>query len=73
MQRGGTTKRMPAREATRAFGLMIDTARAEPVPIEQRGRGVVVVTSFEEYGKFSVQFGRVAKAKIWGQRGGVQR
>lgn len=30
-------------EAKNAFGLMIDTARAEPVLIEKHGRGVVVV------------------------------
>ena len=31
------------------FGLMIDTARAEPVLIEKHGRGVVMVISVEEY------------------------
>lgn len=31
------------------FGLVIDTARAEPVLIEKYGRGVVVVVSAEEY------------------------
>jgi prevent-host-death family protein len=38
-------KTMSAREAKNAFGLMIDTARAEPVLIEKHGRGVVVVVS----------------------------
>jgi prevent-host-death family protein len=42
-------KTMSAREAKNAFGLMIDTARAEPVCIEKHGRGVVVVVSVEEY------------------------
>ena len=42
-------KTMPAREAKNAFGLMIDTARAEPVRIEKHGRGVVMVISVEEY------------------------
>ena len=42
-------KTMSAREAKNAFGLMIDTARAEPVLIEKHGRGVVVVVSVEEY------------------------
>jgi prevent-host-death family protein len=42
-------KTMSAREAKNAFGLMIDTARAEPVRIEKHGRGVVVVVSVEEY------------------------
>lgn len=42
-------KTMSAREAKNGFGLMIDTARAEPVLIEKHGRGVVVVVSVEEY------------------------
>jgi prevent-host-death family protein len=42
-------KTMSAREAKNAFGLMIDTARAEPVLIEKHGRGVVGVISVEEY------------------------
>ena len=40
---------MSAREAKNAFGLMIDTARAEPVLIEKHGRAVVIVISVEEY------------------------
>ncbi|MBX9646763.1 MAG: type II toxin-antitoxin system prevent-host-death family antitoxin [Xanthobacteraceae bacterium] len=51
-------KSMSAREAKNAFGLMIDTARAEPVLIEKHGRGVVVVVSVEEYRRLSVQFAR---------------
>lgn len=42
-------KTVSAREAKNAFGLMIDTARAEPVRIEKHGRGVVMVISVEEY------------------------
>ncbi|MBN9186374.1 MAG: type II toxin-antitoxin system prevent-host-death family antitoxin [Microbacterium sp.] len=42
-------KTMSARAAKNGFGLMIDTARAEPVLIEKHGRGVVVVVSVEEY------------------------
>ncbi len=42
-------KTMSAREAKNGFGLMIDTARAEPVLIEKHGRGVVVVVSVDEY------------------------
>lgn len=42
-------KTMSARDAKNGFGLMIDTARAEPVLIEKHGRGVVVVVSVEEY------------------------
>lgn len=51
-------KSMSAREAKNAFGLMIDTARAEPVLIEKHGRGVVVVISIEEYERFSESDGR---------------
>ncbi len=46
-------KTMSAREAKNTFGLMIDTARAEPVLIEKHGRGVVVVLSVEEYGRLT--------------------
>ena len=42
-------KTMSAREAKNGFGLMIDTARAEPVLIEKHGRGVVVVVAVEEF------------------------
>ena len=48
-------KTMSAREAKNGFGLMIDTARAEPVRIEKHGRGVVVVVSVEEYERLSVR------------------
>src|SRR3546814_9368641 len=57
-QRGVTDsvmKSMSAREAKNAFGLMIDTARAEPVRIEKHGRGVVVVVSVEEYERLCAQ------------------
>jgi prevent-host-death family protein len=46
-------KTMSAREAKNAFGLIIDTARAEPVLIEKHGRGVVVVVAVEEYERLS--------------------
>ena len=48
-------KTMSARGAKNAFGLMIDTARAEPVCIEKHGRGVVVVVSVEEYERLCAQ------------------
>ena len=51
-------KTMSAREAKNAFGLMIDTARAEPVLIEKHGRGVVMVISVEEYERLSARPGR---------------
>ncbi len=56
-------KIMSAREAKNAFGLMIDTARAEPVLIEKHGRGVVVVVSVEEYERLSVQSERADKGE----------
>ena len=56
-------KTMSAREAKNGFGLMIDTARAEPVLIEKHGRGAVVVVSVEEYERLSVQSGRTDKGK----------
>jgi len=48
-------KTMSARKAKNAFGLMIDTARAEPVLIEKHGRGVVMVISVEEYQRLSAR------------------
>ena len=42
-------KSMSAKRAKNSFGLLLDTARAEPVTIEKHGRGVVVVLSTEEY------------------------
>lgn len=64
-------KTMSAREAKNAFGLMIDTARAEPVRIEKHGRGVVVVVSVEEYERLCVQKERhdQTTAGIGGRRG----
>ena len=56
-------KTMSAREAKNGFGLMIDTARAEPVSIEKHGRGVVVVVSVEEYERLSMQSGRTNKGE----------
>jgi len=42
-------KSMSAKDAKNAFGLLLDTARAEPVTIEKHGRRVAVVLSVEEY------------------------
>jgi prevent-host-death family protein len=42
-------KTMSARAAKNAFGLMIDTARAEPLLIEKHGRPVVMIISVEAY------------------------
>ena len=56
---------MSARDAKNAFGLMIDTGRAEPVPIDKHGRGVVVVISIKEYGRLSVRSGRLDEGAAW--------
>ena len=48
-------KTLSAREAKNAFGLMIDTARAEPVLIEKHGRGVVMVIAVQEYERLTVR------------------
>lgn len=42
-------KAMSARDAKHRFGLLIDTARAEPVVIEKHRRPVVVVVAVEEF------------------------
>lgn len=46
---GASMKSMSAKDAKNGFGLLLDTARAEPVTIEKHGRAVVVVLSIEEY------------------------
>ena len=60
-------KTMSAREAKNAFGLMVDTARAEPVLIERQGRGMVVV-AVEEYQRLSERPERseTQALKAWG-------
>ncbi len=42
-------KNFSARDAKNKFGLLIDTARVNPVVIEKHGRPVVVVCSVEEF------------------------
>ena len=42
-------KVIAAGKAKNGFGLLIDTARAEPVTIQKHGRPVAVVLSVEEY------------------------
>jgi prevent-host-death family protein len=42
-------KSMSARDAKDRFGLLLDTARAEPVVIEKHGRRVAVVLAVEEF------------------------
>jgi prevent-host-death family protein len=41
-------KVMSAGKAKNGFGLLIDTARAEPVTIQKHGRPVAVVLSVED-------------------------
>ena len=41
-------KTMSTREAKNAFGLMIDTVRAEPVSVEKHGRCMVMVIAVQE-------------------------
>lgn len=65
-------KTMSAREAKNAFGLMIDTARAEPVLIEKHGRGVVMVISVEEYERLS-EHARRAEKSVAGAKGAAKR
>jgi prevent-host-death family protein len=48
-------KTMSARDAKNAFGLLLDTARAEPVAVEKHGRPVVVVLSVEEFERMKVR------------------
>jgi len=42
-------KTMSAKAAKNGFGLLLDTARAQPVTIEKHGRAVAVVLAVEEY------------------------
>jgi prevent-host-death family protein len=42
-------KSMSAKEAKNGFGLMLDSARAEPVTVHKHGRPVVVVVAVEEF------------------------
>jgi prevent-host-death family protein len=44
-------KTISAKDAKYGFGMLIDTARAEPVTVEKHGRPVVVVISVEEYAR----------------------
>lgn len=48
-------KSMSAKDAKNGFGLLLDTARAEPVTIEKHGRGVVVVMAIEEYERLAAK------------------
>jgi len=49
-------KTMSAKDAKNEFGLLLDTARAEPVTIVKHGRPVVVVLAVEEFGRLTERF-----------------
>ena len=61
-------KIMSAKDAKNAFGLLLDTARAEPVTVEKHGRAVVVVLSVEEYERLKSLSAKIDK----GSKGVVQ-
>ena len=48
-------KFMSTKDPKNGFGLLLDTARAEPVLIEKYGRAVAVVVSIEKYVKLKTQ------------------
>ena len=53
-------KNFSAGDAKNKFGLLIDTARAEPVVIEKHGRPVAVVCSIEEFERLQIAAGEAA-------------
>ena len=53
-------KAMAAGKAKNGFGLLIDTARAEPVTIEKHGRPVAVMLSVEEFERLKACADRAA-------------
>jgi prevent-host-death family protein len=55
-------KFMSAKDAKNEFGLLLDTARAEPVTIEKHGRPVVVVLAVEEFGRLTA--GKVPRSGV---------
>jgi prevent-host-death family protein len=55
-------KFMSAKDAKNEFGLLLDTARAEPVTIEKHGRPVVVVLAVEEFGRLAA--GKVSEPDV---------
>lgn len=65
-------KSMSAKEAKNGFGLLLDTARAEPVTIEKHGRPVVVVLSTEEYERLVVIADKAKRAPA-GVRASVKK
>jgi prevent-host-death family protein len=62
-------KSMSAKEAKNGFGLMLDSARAEPVTVHKHGRPVVVVVAIEEFKRLKA----LATAKAQKRRKKVKR
>ncbi len=48
-------KTLSANDAKYGFGLLLDTARAQPVTIEKHGRPVVVVVAVEEFQRLTAE------------------
>jgi prevent-host-death family protein len=61
-------KTMTAKAAKNGFGLLLDTARAEPVTIEKHGRPVVVVISVEEFERLSAERGEAQAGAARGNK-----
>ena len=63
-------KTMSAKEAKNGFGLLLDTARAEPVTIEKHGRPVAVVLSTEAYERLVARKGERRPRPVSRNKGG---
>jgi prevent-host-death family protein len=62
-------KTMSAKDAKNSFGLLLDSAQAQPIRVEKHGRPVVVVMSIEEFERLNPRTnGRGAKAYSATQR-----
>jgi prevent-host-death family protein len=64
-------KAMAAGKAKNSFGLLIDTARSEPVTIEKHGRPVAVLLSVEEYERLRARADGAANGNDQRQKRGV--
>lgn len=51
-------KNISAKDAKNQFGMLLDTARQEPVVIEKHGRPVAVICSVEVYDKLTAGTGQ---------------
>lgn len=66
-------KTMSAKEAKNGFGLLLDTARAEPVTITKHGRSVAVVLSTEAYERLVARKGENRRVTPVGDDKGDER